>query len=295
MEHLYLAHHGILGQKWGERKYQNKDGSLTPAGRLRYLKNNISDKIKLKNTYDTRLTSNIKTSFGKTRYTNIDGTLNEHGKKMVSNFAKHEIDKNNKYYDKYIKKYQKAYDSTNNDTLKKRYKSMIDDAEKSRKTLNDNVGKLSIDNIVSIKNERIANKLKMAGAITGTAGVAGVLAYTNFDPHKMVDDTLEWTRTSTAGRNARKFVDSSLRTAIDGRSYITALFADETIARAQELGTFDRLNSEIGKTSNIVSDNFNVALKRSINTLNEADTSGVNDILNNMNKVPKKSSGAQFL
>lgn len=32
----YLAHHGIKGQKWGERKYQYKDGSLTPEGRKRY-------------------------------------------------------------------------------------------------------------------------------------------------------------------------------------------------------------------------------------------------------------------
>lgn len=31
----YLAHHGILGQKWGVRRFQNKDGSYTAAGKKR--------------------------------------------------------------------------------------------------------------------------------------------------------------------------------------------------------------------------------------------------------------------
>ena len=32
----YLIHHGIKGQKWGVRRYQNADGSLTAAGKSRY-------------------------------------------------------------------------------------------------------------------------------------------------------------------------------------------------------------------------------------------------------------------
>ena len=37
-----LYHYGIKGQKWGVRRYQNKDGSLTLAGKKRVVdRNNI--------------------------------------------------------------------------------------------------------------------------------------------------------------------------------------------------------------------------------------------------------------
>lgn len=31
-----LSHHGILGQKWGVRRFQNADGTWTEAGKKRY-------------------------------------------------------------------------------------------------------------------------------------------------------------------------------------------------------------------------------------------------------------------
>jgi hypothetical protein len=36
MDKTYLIHHGIMGMKWGIRRYQNEDETLTPAGVRRY-------------------------------------------------------------------------------------------------------------------------------------------------------------------------------------------------------------------------------------------------------------------
>lgn len=43
----FLAHHGVIGQKWGVRRYQNPDGSLTDEGRRRYLREGSEERVKV--------------------------------------------------------------------------------------------------------------------------------------------------------------------------------------------------------------------------------------------------------
>lgn len=60
MELNYLSHHGIKGMKWGIRRFQNKDGSLTPAGKKRQAR--LNDKADRENwSDDARTAADIRT------------------------------------------------------------------------------------------------------------------------------------------------------------------------------------------------------------------------------------------
>lgn len=54
-----LYHHGIRGQRWGVRRYQNEDGSVTAAGAKRY----YEDPTKARQHFDfQKVTSKIKST-----------------------------------------------------------------------------------------------------------------------------------------------------------------------------------------------------------------------------------------
>lgn len=47
-----LYHHGIKGMKWGIRRYQNEDGTLTPEGKMRYLDSDSSTTKRVKRDWN---------------------------------------------------------------------------------------------------------------------------------------------------------------------------------------------------------------------------------------------------
>lgn len=90
----YLEHHGILGQKWGVRRFQNKDGSRTTEGKKRYktLKTASAKKAK------------FETPFGKAKNKAID-KAKEDRLNMVDDIR---YGKNKSKYDDAVDEYDKA-------------------------------------------------------------------------------------------------------------------------------------------------------------------------------------------
>ena len=54
----YLAHHGIKGQKWGIRRFQNPDGTRTPLGKKRERNNEVDHDTLIKSTNAKELYKN---------------------------------------------------------------------------------------------------------------------------------------------------------------------------------------------------------------------------------------------
>ena len=123
-----LKHHGILGQKWGIRRYQNEDGSYTEAGKARRAKDfakAAKDSAKYSNNLRKSARAHQKMSqIGRSFYTD----LSDNDKRVLRNSAKATSDLN-RLDDKIRAKMRSEGRSTPNESEIKRMNAALEKAE----------------------------------------------------------------------------------------------------------------------------------------------------------------------
>ena len=165
MVELYLEHHGIMGQKWGVRRFQNEDGSLTDVGRRRLAERGLIDES----------SGTIKSGKESAARTAIYDEVSKDFRNLSS------------YYEKGGKAAKALLDIEDRKASQARKKSMskIDVSEMSDKDLQAAINRMIAErNYKQLKTEninygrqKVMRRLQTIGEVTAVAtSVAGMIA-----------------------------------------------------------------------------------------------------------------------
>lgn len=117
----YINHHGIKGQKWGVRRYQNPDGSLTSAGKKRiskkYKKAQAKGDKQLASVYNNLYVDAYNKTANYMNNNRIDVFNAEQKKKYGKDFAKR---------DGYDSDFAKEFDKFLQENFKKNLSEFVD-------------------------------------------------------------------------------------------------------------------------------------------------------------------------
>lgn len=170
LKHFYndteeLYHHGVENQKWGVRRYQNPDGSLTPEGVIHYGRYGEAGK---------KLTKDQKKALNKTKADIYRLGYDAQKQREWNNAADRLVKKTEKDYNKALKKY--GEDNAKTQRNRSIYDTSLLIKEVQSQRLNDSVKKYkqaTNDAINKYGNTRIKNLKNLKTTKTGEEFVKG--------------------------------------------------------------------------------------------------------------------------
>lgn len=304
----YVCHHGIKGMHWGIRRFQPYGKGYSGAGKfVGSIKKKIRDVRDRKyRDYDTSYGNVGSASGTRSKYTNIDGSLNEKGRFHSQSYISKQLKKNEKYYDKVINKYKKRADEYKDEPeMQKKFLALAEDAERTKKAVDNSIKHMDFDSVMrneSIDHENAMRAIKTAAGVTvGAAGgsllVGAGLGLANaaksnpkvsqsfkeFDIHEPVDSLEKIVKSTKAGAKSFDAVDTALRTYFDARAYVIATGLDQMNTRLGKEGVYENFGKSIGGTLSTAGETSGYTPER------------VERITTNLAKISNSPASTQFI
>ena len=190
-----LYHHGILGQRWGIRRFQEKNGDLTPAGKKRYGNGNFGGKMHPSKGIDRKEVKQLVKDYNK-----VNGTHFKYGPDTIVKKGQYtydykgrriktgqEVSSQNKFVDKYSRTGAKPF------TLKKQRTIEELQEELTRKELEKKIADLEPKKIKSGEDhtEQVLKNVGTMLAVGATVASIVVAAQGNKSDAQRANDVLE--------------------------------------------------------------------------------------------------------